>query len=73
MATKKRKAPAKRKKDSCAVSLGRKGGRKTKSLGKGIFSSTYKKKRKKAAPKKKRATKRKATKRKRKATQLRLF
>lgn len=62
MATKKKKkAAGKRKKSaisSCASTLGRRGGKKTYSLGHGIFASVTIKKKKKSAAKKKRAVKR---------------
>ncbi|HRE63619.1 MAG TPA: hypothetical protein PKU77_07515 [Ferruginibacter sp.] len=61
MATKKKKkAAGKRKKSaisSCASTLGRRGGKKTYSLGHGIFASITIKKKKKSAAKKKRAAK----------------
>ncbi len=61
MATKKKKkAAGKRKKStisSCASTLGRRGGKKTYSLGHGIFASVTIKKKKKSAAKKKRAVK----------------
>lgn len=62
MATKKKKkAAGKRKKSaisSCASTLGRRGGKKTYSLGHGIFASVTIKKKKRSAAKKKRAVKR---------------
>lgn len=62
MATKKRtKKSATKRKDSCAVSLGRKGGKRTLALGHGIFADVYRKKRKakKSAAKRRTTRKRK--------------
>ncbi len=65
MATKRKKTKKKSAISSCASTLGKRGGKKTLSLGHGIFADVYKKTRKrkkKAAPKKKRAgAKRKRT------------
>jgi len=63
MATKKKKKAAGKRKNSaissCASTLGRRGGKKTYSLGHGIFASITIKKKKKSAAKKKRAAKKK--------------
>jgi len=55
-------ATTKKKKDSCAVKIGRKGGLATKRKKVGIFSDKYKKK----TAKKKKATRKKATSKKKK-------
>lgn len=60
MATKKKKSSAKKKKSSistCASALGRRGGKKTYSLGHGIFASITIKKKKRSAAKKRKAVK----------------